>query len=732
MTIQKGNRMMQQTFYNHKSLLKNGKPWFPVMGEFHFSRYPAECWEQEIRKMKAGGVNILSTYVIWIHHEEEEGCFDFSGRRSLRDFLAACKKWQMPVFLRPGPWAHAEARNGGFPDWLVQKGWQLRTDDPRYLEKVKIFWEQIYRQTKDFSDIILGIQMENEYGHAGGLQGEAGNQHIRTLTALAKEIGFRADYWTATGWGGAMIGDLIPVMGGYCDEPWAPFDKPRLPSGNYLFSAERNDGNIACDHRPGLKLSFPAGNYPYLTAELGGGLQVTHHRRPRLSSGDIAAMSLAKLGSGCNLLGYYMYHGGTNPRGRLSTLQETIATGGGSDLPALSYDFQAPIREYGQMTDTLKELKLLAMFVRCFGESLCGMDPVFDPAAASVTGYSEAEQQNTVVSGESPDAADTSRIRAILRRNGSGGYLFINNYQRLRPMQAHRQVTLQAEADGLSICWPAQDIESQTCFFYPFHFPIGETELTWINQTPLTRLGSHTWVFYGTEPLQFAAPAPLRQETILALTRDAAKNCWQIPQLPEGIFVSEAPILETETGAEIILRSDLGAEGQELSVDLLLAGSCLSAGQFLPARTLPGYAQTAGNPGNIRCFRRAFPVPACPARCRWTLQKELSGALIYDLEISYDRPPVFPEEELFLRLDFAGDAAELWLGGQCVADQFFYGDFWEVGLGRFGFPQKLTLKIFPLHSSDRVLLDVKPEFTDGVCCRLNGIQTILERKEEVL
>lgn len=55
-----------------------------------------------------------------------------------------------------------------------------------------------------------------------------------------------------------------------------------------------------------------------------------------------------------------------------------------------------------------------------------------------------------------------------------------------------------------------------------------------------------------------------------------------------------------------------------------------------------------------------------------------------------------------------------------------------MGLGRFGFPQKLTLKIFPLHPSDRVLLDVKPEFTDGVCCRLNGIQTILERKEEVL
>ena len=342
---------------------------------------------------------------------------------------------------------------------------------------------------------------------------------------------------------------------------------------------------------------------------------MTHHRRPRLSSGDIAAMSLAKLGSGCNLLGYYMYHGGTNPRGRLSTLQETIATGGGSDLPALSYDFQAPIREYGQMTDTLKELKLLAMFVRCFGESLCGMDPVFDPAAASVTGYSEAEQQNTVVSGESPDAADTSRIRAILRRSGSGGYLFINNYQRLRPMQAHRQVTLQAEADGLSICWPAQDIESQTYFFYPFHFPIGETELTWINQTPLTRLGSHTWVFYGTEPLQFAAPAPLRQETILALTRDAAKNCWQIPAASGRDLRLRSP----HSGNRNRRRNHPCAaiwEQRDRSSPWICfwpVPVCLPGSFCLPER-FPDMRRQPGNPGNIRCFRRAFPVPACPAR----------------------------------------------------------------------------------------------------------------------
>ena len=34
-------------------------------------------------------------------------------------------------------------------------------------------------------------------------------------------------------------------------------------------------------------------------------------------------MTFVKLGSGCNLLGYYMYHGGTNPEGKRTTLQES-------------------------------------------------------------------------------------------------------------------------------------------------------------------------------------------------------------------------------------------------------------------------------------------------------------------------------------------------------------------------------------------------------------------------
>ena len=55
-----------------RNLLRDGKPWLPLSGEFHYSRCPATEWRDELLKIKAGGVSIVSTYVFWIHHEEVE------------------------------------------------------------------------------------------------------------------------------------------------------------------------------------------------------------------------------------------------------------------------------------------------------------------------------------------------------------------------------------------------------------------------------------------------------------------------------------------------------------------------------------------------------------------------------------------------------------------------------------------------------------------------------------
>ena len=98
---------------------------------------------------------------------------------------------------------------------------------------------------------------------------------METLTEMAKEIGFNVPFYTATGWGGARTGGLLPVMGGYCDAPWDPRTTEIEPSGNYIFTYERNDHDIGSDHGIGEGTTFDYSKFPYLTAELGGGLQMT-------------------------------------------------------------------------------------------------------------------------------------------------------------------------------------------------------------------------------------------------------------------------------------------------------------------------------------------------------------------------------------------------------------------------------------------------------------------------
>ena len=44
-----GEEISVNSFY----LERNGKPFIPVIGEFHFSRYPHQYWDEELKKMKA-------------------------------------------------------------------------------------------------------------------------------------------------------------------------------------------------------------------------------------------------------------------------------------------------------------------------------------------------------------------------------------------------------------------------------------------------------------------------------------------------------------------------------------------------------------------------------------------------------------------------------------------------------------------------------------------------------
>jgi hypothetical protein len=78
--------------FNNYFMQMNGEPFYAVCGEAHFSRMDENAWEDEIVKMKMGGLNVISTYIIWIHHEEIEGRFDWSGNKNLHGFVELCRK----------------------------------------------------------------------------------------------------------------------------------------------------------------------------------------------------------------------------------------------------------------------------------------------------------------------------------------------------------------------------------------------------------------------------------------------------------------------------------------------------------------------------------------------------------------------------------------------------------------------------------------------------------------
>ena len=514
--------------FNSQYLTRNGEPWFPVMGEIHYSRCPRESWRESLYKMKAGGVTVASSYVIWIHHEEIEGKVDLSGNKDLRAFLRTCKKCGLYMLLRIGPWCHAEVRNGGFPDWLLR--YKTRTNDPGYLNQVKRFYSFIYEQAAGFllkdGGPVIGVQIENEYGHCGGLTGTEGEEHMRTLTEIAKTVGFEVPFYTATGWGGAVTGGLLPVMGGYCEAPWDQRTTELEPNGNYIFTHERNDHSIGLDYRPGEGITFDINKFPYLTAELGGGLQVTGHRRPTATGADIGAMSLVKLGSGANTLGYYMYHGGTNPKGSRSGLQESRGSGSLNDLPELNYDFGAPIGEYGRINDSFYEIKLLSMFLGDFGGELAKMQTYIPP-------------ENPLKPNNFTD------LRWCVRHNGEWGFLFVNNYQRRCVMAEHVCFIPNLMIKGIITEVTPINVKNGDYFFYPFNMPVHGGIINWATATPLCTDGTTT-VFYGDEDAVFITEG---NPDYRLISREEAKNAYSCG---DKLVFSRFPVIESGGGWEVI------------------------------------------------------------------------------------------------------------------------------------------------------------------------------------
>ena len=428
------NSLHQQSIeWDAHSLKIGGKRVCPVMGEVHYSRIPADEWPAEVRKMKEGGVTVIATYVFWNHIEEQEGIFRWDGQRNLRRFIEICQQEQLPVVLRLGPFCHGEVRNGGIPDWVFTKGCKTRDENPVFLGLVEKLYRQIFTQIQGLQwkdgGSVMAAQFDNEYGGHGS--------YLMALKKIATQIGFDLPFYTRTGWpelkSPVPFGEMIPLYGDYADGFWERSIEET--AGNYYkafnFSASQVSGAIGSEQLDysgtnGSQESGVRRQYPYFTCELGGGMMTAYHRRPYIYPEDAYSMAVVKLGSGSNLLGYYMYHGGTNPDGLtyLNEHQRTIATNW-NDLPVKTYDFQAPLNEFGQKNPQYYMLRKLHLFMQDWGDVLAPMEASF-PCKQDI------------------GKGDDSFLRWSYRSNDSSGFIFINNYERLQNLTAKKNVKLEA------------------------------------------------------------------------------------------------------------------------------------------------------------------------------------------------------------------------------------------------------------------------------------------------
>ncbi|MBR1547306.1 MAG: beta-galactosidase [Prevotella sp.] len=425
------------------SLKMDGRRVCPVMGEIHYSRLPQQEWQQEVRKMKEGGVTIIATYVFWNHIEEEEGIFRWDGQRDLRRFLEICKQEEMPVVLRLGPFCHGEVRNGGIPDWVFTKGCRLREQNSVFLGLAEKLYRQIFTQVQGLQwkdgGPVLAAQFDNEYRGRG--------EYLMDLKKIALRIGFDLPFYTRTGWPELRtpvpFGEMLPLYGDYADGFW---DKDlKETCGNYYkafnFKAFRSSTAIGTDLLGKQEEKTNKGDelYPYLTCELGGGMATAYHRRPFIYPEDSYSMALVKLGSGSNLLGYYMYHGGTNPEGRLNTLNECQTSPGtaNNDLPVCTYDFQAPLGEFGQTYPQYYMLRPLHLFMHDYGELLAPMEASF-PAPQDIKKGQDTELRWAVRSMPLPEASVAGAAVS------TSAFVFVNNYERLQNLSEKKSVQLSA------------------------------------------------------------------------------------------------------------------------------------------------------------------------------------------------------------------------------------------------------------------------------------------------
>ncbi|HEY3396231.1 MAG TPA: beta-galactosidase [Armatimonadota bacterium] len=359
----------------------DGKPSFIFGGDFNYTRCRADDWRDRMLKMRAAGLNTLNLYATWAFHELAEGEWDFSGDRDLARYLDTAQELGLWVVFRLGPFIHGEWRNGGLPQWLLDKlGKRARSNDPEYLRLAKLWYEKeleiaVPRLISRGGPIIM-VQVENELGSAGSkgddiprgsTDPEENAKHVLYFHGLLQEHGVD-----------------VPVL----DINHFPGkeDMPNLisPGGAYIVNCFGSEG----DFWPLSLDGWDRHDRPLMTIETMGGMfqrfydwpayqNTNGYQGPIVKPEYLEAVTHQHLAEGSNAINYYVFVDGQHPD-----------EGNERMLPYRDMNYQAPITATGTLRESYRSVKRLGWFLRAFEQEMLTSQP--NPTWMHAVSYGQA------------------------------------------------------------------------------------------------------------------------------------------------------------------------------------------------------------------------------------------------------------------------------------------------------------------------------------------------------
>ncbi|XP_026330051.1 beta-galactosidase-like [Hyposmocoma kahamanoa] len=310
-------------------ILLNGKSLHILSGELHYFRVPWEYWEDRLCKLKAAGLNTVSTYVEWSFHEPEERLYSFAGDRNVSQFIRTAGDLGLYVLLRPGPYICAERDFGGLPYWLLSKYpyINLRSQNQEFMMETRIWMKKLFKQLSPYlfgnGGPVIMIQVENGYGSLSN-----NKSYMRRLRdIISTYVDHNALLYTADGSAyfykeGSIEGALPTLNMGADTENISEYLEPlyNFTNGGPLMNSEFYVGWLTL-------WSAPYTAVIYTSTIINTLKQILRYKR-------------------AVHINFYMFCGGSNFEVSSGALEHN-----GMYLPvATTYDYDAPISEFGNLT----------------------------------------------------------------------------------------------------------------------------------------------------------------------------------------------------------------------------------------------------------------------------------------------------------------------------------------------------------------------------------------------